>query len=169
MRFGGTISSKILIICAIVLAIFAIVFGCIKIFSPSGGLWFGEEGIEETVSIDGLGLVPGESREYSFVLNCTKEGRYAIGIKVDETKDGGLKNFVNVKIKIGDDTLLEDKLVNITDQTTVLDLSYPFLKTTEAFTVVYTMPLDVGNEAMNTYADFDMTVLISNEGGSLDE
>lgn len=169
MRFGGSITSKVFIICCIMVGIFATVFGAIRIFAPSTpSLEFGEDGESIVVEVDGLGLIPGDSRSYEFDLICSEPGAYAVGMKVVEKKDGGLKEFINVEVKIGSSVLYTGNLDDMMGKSIMVTDSYRFGAQTEKMTITYTMPLDTGNEAMNTSADFNMEIIILEEGGKLD-
>ena len=106
-------------------------------------------------------LLPTETKEYTVQLVCEASGSYYIYVSYIETNDGGMKHFVDVRIKKGDDTVYEGKLDELLDTEKIVE----FEGVIEAddpipITVYYTMPGTVGNEAQGTSASFNLNLKI---------
>ena len=120
------------------------------------------EGTTETVlEVRDLQLTPTEKKEYAVNLVCDASGDYDISLDYQETRDGGMKPFVNVMVKCADTVVYEGKLSDLLDGSAVVE----FAGTLEAkdplvVTISYEMPYEIGNEAQGTSADFDVVLKI---------
>lgn len=125
-----------------------------------------------TVSADGetthvmkvrdLRLNPADSREYTVNLLCEASGGYRITLDFEEKTDGGIKHFINVSVKCGDETVYTGPLALLIDEGKTVE----FLATLEAddpvpITIKYEMPYETGNEAQETYSDFNVKLTIN--------
>lgn len=122
-----------------------------------------EDGVTESIlPIRDLMLNPTESREYSVNLFCRASGGYYIYLDFEETEDGGMKPFVDVTVKVDGEVLYEGKLDALLapDAAAVECEAELYADEPRVFTVTYTMPRDVGNEAQGTYSDFDLNLKI---------
>ena len=122
-----------------------------------------EDGVTETIlPVRDLMLNPTESREYSVNLFCKASGGYHVYLDFEETEDGGMKPFVDVTVKVDGELLYEGKLDALLapDAKTVDCEVELYAEEARVFTVTYTMPRDVGNEAQGTYSDFDLSLKI---------
>ncbi|MBQ8425023.1 MAG: hypothetical protein IJX17_03260 [Clostridia bacterium] len=132
---------------------------------------FGEEIIIESngqtvknFSIDDLMLNPGQSKEYSVNLICKAEGTYLIILDYNETKDGGLKGFVDVDIFVNDNIIETKKLDELlTDNVTIEFSEDLYGDKPVVLKFVYKMSNNIKNEAQETYADFDLKLTIEKE------
>lgn len=117
---------------------------------------------EEIMAVRDLHLNPTESREYSVNFTCAASGLYDFAIEYIEEKDGGMKNFVNVNVRFGDELLYSGRLADLFLEDVVLEFQGE-LHATEPVTVKfsYGMPYEVGNEAQGTSADFDIRFTVS--------
>lgn len=117
-----------------------------------------ENGITEGIlTVRDLKLNPTESKEYSVNLVCAASGSYFIFLDYEETKDGGMKQFIDVTVKFDGEVVYEGGLDSLLDGDDVIELEGE-LSATEplVITICYLMPYSVGNEAQGTYADFDI-------------
>lgn len=133
-------------------------------------LWDAKEKFpkEITVSADGvtesilpirdLHLNPTETKEYSVNLFCRASGGYNVYLDFEETEDGGMKPFVDVAVKVDGEVIYEGRLLDLLSENgeTVKCHTELYAKEARVFTLSYTMPRDVGNEAQGTYSDFDV-------------
>lgn len=121
-----------------------------------------ENGVTEAVfAVRDLALVPTESREYHINLVCEASGGYHVFLDYNEKKDGGMKHFVEVTVKVDGKTVHVGSLAELIDDgKTVTFDSELYADDPVVITVVYRMPDDVGNEAQGTYADFDICLKI---------
>lgn len=124
-----------------------------------------------TVSSDGvttsvkavrdLRLTPTQSKTYSVNLVCEASGDYYIFLDYEETADGGMKRFVNVTVRLGDEVVYEGDLATLLDTDKVIE----FEGTLEAddplpVDITYEMPYETGNEAQGTSSDFNVKFTI---------
>ena len=115
------------------------------------------------IYFESLGLVPGESCEYTINLKNTNAKKYDLRFDFVEIEDGGLKNFARVKIFSDGEVLYDNLLLSAFDKT---DLIFPVDfkegKNTK-LQIVYYMPVEIGNEAKQTDALFKLLLTASNE------
>lgn len=116
-----------------------------------------EDGVtHETLEFSANGLHPGETRAYTLNLKSVITDRYIISFAFEETKDGELKNYIDVILTYGDEKY-ECKLADLLDgQTLSFENVAIEADETAVITITYYMPEDVGNEAQKTTADFDI-------------
>lgn len=124
-----------------------------------------EDGASTTLDIFNLTLSPGEVQEYEIDLESLHTGTYEITISLKEDDDGGLKDFVDVEIILIDRVIGTIKLKELLDND--FNIKFEMDLTTEkkeGFIFKYSMPIDIGNEAMKTYAKFTAHINISSVG-----
>ena len=115
-----------------------------------------EDGKTEAIGFSDLSLVPGDSKEYHVKLTASPAGKYDIKLSFAEEVDKGLKNFVHVKL-IADDMVLCDQLLADAFENDELVMPADFRKEKYAdLTIIYYMPIEVGNEAKNVEAIFSL-------------
>ena len=148
---------------AIGIMIGIIIFECIlaiKIYNSrrSGNIIVEiEEGETSVVEFEKLGLVPGQSVEYKLSLS-TKDGpTNGIYLNFSETEDSPLKDFVKAKITINDVVICDDLLVDLFDESNIL-YEIDIYNSDCDIVIVYYMPAEVGNEAENAEAWFDLLI-----------
>ena len=162
MRHDDTFAPRVFLICGLVIVGF-VIYAIINAFGAKD-VQFDAEGVTETFSVEGLALVPGEERTFTYTLKCKDSGRYGVGIEVKEKKDGGLKSFVNVVVRLDGEVILRGKLSDLMNTSETLLSDHTFGRESVELSVTYSMPESVGNEAMKTYSDFDMTLVLSEKG-----
>ena len=110
-----------------------------------------------TLCVQNLTLCPSTSRTYTVHLKCKASGTYRILLDYEEKNDGGLKPFVNVTVRVGGEDAWQGTLAELLDGQTVPTLTGE-LQAKEPFDVqvIYTMPEQVGNEAQDTFSDFEI-------------
>lgn len=121
------------------------------------------DGVTESIlAVRDLKLSPTESKEYSVNLVCAASGSYHIYLDYEEKEDGGMKPFVDVTVKFGDEVIYEGELAALLADDGDLIKFEGELHAEEPLVVsiCYLMPYDVGNEAQGTYADFDIHLRI---------
>ena len=168
MRRDDTVTARVFIVCLMVIVGF-VIWAFTDNFFKDPELEFDSEGISETVSINGLAMIPGDVREYSFDLKCRESGEYSVGLKLIEKADGGLKKFVDVSVFLDGNEILSGKLSDVMGTASTVLKDYEFGRESVDLVITYSMPSEVGNEAMGTHADFDLQLLISEKGDVLDE
>lgn len=122
------------------------------------------EGKTETVKFESLSLVPGESCEYNMELNGDYAEIYDVSLVfVDKDKDMTLKHYARVKIMLGEEVVCDELLADVFENDDiVLDVDLTEKKSTE-LKIVYYLPIEIGNEAKNAEAVFELQLTASNE------
>ena len=112
----------------------------------------------ETLEFKELALIPGESCTYTIKLKGSSAKQYILSLDFIEKGDQTLKDFARVKM-ISDGEIIYDKLLSdaFVDDDIALDVDFRDSRNTE-LTLVYYLPMDVGNEAKNAEAIFDLQI-----------
>ena len=123
-----------------------------------------EEGKTESLVFEDLSLVPGEECEYTVQLKKTSTSKYDLELDfVDIDDEKTLKNYVRVKIVIDSEVIFDQLLADaFENEKIVLPVDFKKGENTE-LKIVYYLPLDVGNEAKNSEAVFELLLTASNE------
>ena len=122
-----------------------------------------EDGETETLSFESLALIPGEEVEYTIQLEKFNASKYDLELDFVETEEKTLKNYARVKI-VADGEIVCDELLATAfeNEKIVLPVDFEEDKNTE-LKIVYYLPIDVGNEAKNAEAIFELMLTASNE------
>ena len=123
-----------------------------------------EEGHTESVEFKDFELVPGASCEYTVKFNGERARQYDVTLDFVEKEDKTLKKFAYVKIISGDE-IIYDRLLADAFEDDVLEISVDFdnNENTE-LKIVYYLPIEVGNEAKNAEAVFELQFVTKSEG-----
>ncbi len=117
----------------------------------------------QVIEFENLSLVPGESCEYTVRLKGEHAKQYELYLDFVETEEKTLKNFAYVRIESGDEILCDELLATVFEQESiVVPVDFRQDRNTE-LTFVYYLPVEVGNEAKNAEAIFELHVTASNE------
>ena len=115
-----------------------------------------ETGETQLVKFDRIGLVPGESCEYTIKFKGGEDLDLSLAFAEGEEKS--LKNFAFVKIIAGDVVILDELLADVFEHEEItLSVNFNEKRNTE-ITIIYYLPIEVGNEAKNAEADFDLVI-----------
>ena len=121
--------------------------------------------IVKTFEVSDLSLLPSESKEYEIELVSIHEGKFFVTIDYEELEDGGLSEFVSVIIKLDDgNEYYRGYLKDLFDEELLLDMCFE-ANVSQKFTITYSMPIEVGNEAKYTYSDFNINITIKRNAG----
>ncbi len=114
------------------------------------------EGETELVEFERLSLVPGEECTYTVRLKKSDVNQYKLKLDFVETEEGTLKNSARVKILSNGESVYDQLLATAFDSNGIfLHVDFAEEKNTE-LEIVYYLPLDVGNEAKNAEAMFEL-------------
>ena len=121
-----------------------------------GDVWIEIDGKkQDSLDVKNLRLVPGGKIEYEINLHCETDGTYKVLMVYEEKKDGGLKEFVDVSILYGGAEVRSDKLSTLLLGEDILFNAGEFKAGEDkSFLIIYSMALDVGDEAKNTFSSF---------------
>ena len=121
------------------------------------------DGKTEIVEFDALSLVPGSECEYVIVLKNDNVNKYTLELDFTEKEEKTLKNFARVKILVKGEAVYDELLANaLNDENITFSVDFGEDKNTE-LTVVYYLPIEVGNEAKNAEAIFELLITASNQ------
>ena len=123
-----------------------------------------EDGKTESLAFEAFTLVPGEECEYTIQLEKTSASKYDLELDfVDTDKEKTLKDFARVKIVANGEVISDELLADAFEkEKIVLPVDFDEGENTE-LKIVYYLPLDVGNEAKNDEAVFELLLTASNE------
>ena len=122
-----------------------------------------DDGQTKAISFSDLSMVPGDSCEYQIKLDSESSKQFVLTMEFAESGDLDLKKFAYVKILSGEEVICDTLMEALFDgDPIVLDVDLKEKKNAE-LTIVYYLPLDVGNEAKNAEAVFDLLLTASNE------
>lgn len=123
------------------------------------------EGELRKIEVNELWLAPGEMREYSFKIECRESADYVISLELDQRLDGGLEEFVEVTVRLGEKKIASGKLKTLLKYSEPITYETNLEEGCEAeFKVTYFMPETVGNEAMGSSTKFDMLLSLNQKG-----
>ena len=122
-----------------------------------------EDGIEQSITFEDLSMLPGESCAYTLRLSSKYADKYDLYLNFTELEEKTLKEFVYVRIESGDEILYEQMLKDaFTDDAICFSVDFSEARNTE-LNFIYYMPIEVGNEAQNAEAIFELLITASNE------
>ena len=122
-----------------------------------------EDGETKILKFENLSLIPGEQCEYAISLKGDHPKAYDVTFDFEELFDLSLKNFAYVKI-LADGELLLDELLADAFKNDSIKLHVDFGQEDEVdLLITYYLPVEVGNEAKNAEAVFDLRISASNE------
>ena len=121
------------------------------------------DGKTEIIKFDSLTLVPGDECRYIVKLKSTHSNRYQLNLDFVETEENTLKSFARVRIESKGEVLWDELMATIFEEDAlILPVDFKTKENTE-LTIVYYLPLEVGNEAKNAEAIFELLLQVGNE------
>ena len=124
-----------------------------------------DAGESQTVTFDEVGMVPGSVCEYDIELRKDNARKYDLTLDfIDKVEEMTLKNYVRVRVVANDDVVVCDDLLAtaIEKDDITLPVDFDEEKNTN-FKVIYYLPVNVGNEAKNAEAVFELVLTAVNE------
>lgn len=117
------------------------------------------------VPVRNLQLYPGNSKEYKIDVLCRATGHYYLYLDYEEVFNGGMKHFVNVTVmREGmEGVIYKGPLTELLDEEENVIISLDGnldAKDPLEITIIYEMPVSIGNEAKGTSADFNINLSI---------
>ena len=123
-----------------------------------------EHDVRKIVDFTDLTLVPGEESKYSLILTSAYEDDYDISLHFSETEDRLLKEYAYVRIECGDEVLCDKRLSEVLDGDPIAFKHRLSSETDCEVVVSYYLPIEIGNEAEGTAAEFSLMIVATNEG-----
>lgn len=122
-----------------------------------------EDNGEKIVSFEKLNIIPGDIEEYTIKLKSEVSCNYQIVFDFQELEDKGLKEYVYIKIQMGDEVLCDKLLKDVfEDEAITFECAMKKRKRYD-IKVTYYMLETVGNEAKNTESTFNLVISATNK------
>ena len=119
----------------------------------------GEE--QKTLSVNGLNLIPGESKDCEVTLVASSVGDYVIAVSFKKQSEGTLDQYVNVELSVNGTTQVRPlNEVFATNGGHLITFTVE-ASTSEVLTIRYVMPETVGDEAQGATCSFDVTLTVT--------
>lgn len=121
-------------------------------------------GETETLRFEELSLIPGGSSEYVVALSRGGANSYRLNIAFKEIgSNNKLGSFARMRVEVNGEEIC-DQLLGTLIKSEGLSLPVDFAKSSEVeLRFVCYLPLEIGNEAQNATADFEILLSASNE------
>lgn len=116
--------------------------------------------VNETLIVDDLEINPGEKREWNIFLKSHVGGKFKTLVSFEEIADNGLKQFVNVEISFNEQAVYDGTLTDLLSGSTVSFNNELDNSNSNVLKIIFKMPVETGNEAQKTTADFHVKVEI---------
>lgn len=117
----------------------------------------------EPIVFEDLCLIPGQQSVYILRLNSGSARSCNLSLDFVELEEKNLKDFAYIRIESNGQVLYDQRMCTAFEDG---DISLPvdFTDTSAAeFTITYYLPIEVGNEAQNAEAFFELLITASNE------
>lgn len=120
-------------------------------------------GETQAVEFNNLCLIPGEECEYTVLLSSKVTDKYDVELAFREKAVNTLNNYAYIRIETNGEVICDRLLATLFESDNIvlpIDLSE---KKNDTIKIVYYMPAEVGNEAQNAEAAFELLITASNE------
>ena len=122
-----------------------------------------ESEVAKPIRFESLHLIPGESCEYTVTLSGERTKDYDVHLDFIETEDKKLKEYARVKVVANGEVVCDELLARAFERDDIgLSVNFEKEKNIE-LTVTFYLPLEIGNEAKNAEAKFDLLITAGNE------
>lgn len=118
-----------------------------------------------TQEVTELSLIPGTSQSYSVEMKCKAENNYAINVAFTETGGSPLRQFTFVEVYLNGGLIGRASLDDLLRGEAFDTECKLYADTSAVLELRYDMPLDVGNEAEDSFASFDVTITVVADSG----
>jgi len=117
----------------------------------------------QVVEFQDLCLIPGEKCEYTISIGSDTSDKYKVELAFHEIAENTLKNYVHIKIETNEEIVCNQLLATLFDNNNIT----LFVDLTEDkkndIKIIYYLPEEIGNEAQNAEANFELLITASNE------
>lgn len=122
-----------------------------------------KEGEPAVIEFNDLDLIPGDRIEYVLKVADQIDGAFDLELAFNENSDSPLKNYIYAKVEADGEELCNVMLAELLDSDKTFSLYCENDgKGAYDIKITYYMLPDVGNEAMEAEADFDLTLTAKN-------
>ncbi len=150
----------ILIISFIVLTIVGIVFGIVAFCGQDAyaneKTIVLEDKVQSEMKVSLTNIVPGESCNYSLHLKANKGDKFDVVMDFEKTDADSLAKFIDVDIIVNGESIGMSTLAELLEGKQIKFIAdFDGTKTVEV-EIIYSMSVDIGDEAQHTSADFNI-------------
>lgn len=121
-----------------------------------------EDGLNQSVTFENLSMIPGDSCAYTLRLSSKYAAQYTLYLNFEELEEKTLKEFAYVRLQ-SDGQILYDQLLKDAFVDDTISIPVDLSRGRDEIVVIYYMPIEVGNEAKNAEAIFQLLITASNE------
>lgn len=147
----------------IILGVVLMVRMCARAENPNVIVIHLEEDEVEGIKFEHLCLIPGETCEYRVSVHSDMAKQCDLQFDFVETEEDTLKHYAYVRIESGGEVVYDKLLAEAFEDEAICAVAdFRENKNTE-FTIVYYLPIEVGNEAENAEAVFELLISARNE------
>lgn len=117
----------------------------------------------QVVEFQNLCLIPGEKCEYTISFSSEVADEYNLRLAFRETVENTLKNYVHIKIEANGEIVYDQLLATLFDNSNItltVDLTDDRKNDIK---IIYYLPKEIGNEAQNAEANFELLITANNE------
>lgn len=119
----------------------------------------------QNIEFKNLCLLPGEKCEYTVIVRRKLSKNCDVTLDFSEIEEQTLKNYVYAKIEVDDKTICDQLLSSLfEDENIVISVDFTKNKKTK-IKICYYMLENVGNEAQNAEATFNLHIMATNKWG----
>lgn len=118
---------------------------------------------EETVKFESLSMVPGKETEYTVLLYSEIEGKCRVSLTFEKGEKCELENYVYAVVEAETGVVCDMLLAELFEAGEIcFDCEFVGKEPAEV-NITYYMPENVGNEAQDSEAAFELVISVSNE------
>lgn len=118
-----------------------------------------KNGAHQILEIGKLSVLPGKEEDHTIGLSVIQTNTYIIQMDFIEIEDGGLGNFLRIKITVDDEVIFESSLKELMSGTNLVGFNLALdAEMIKDIKITYYLLVDVGNEAMKKYSKFNIKV-----------
>lgn len=165
----ANIGGKVFWVLVVGAAVIAVLFGAlISVYAANSSqdqLTLQVDGsASENMSISLDNICPGQTRKYEISVNVVSDGYYTVSVEFLNAVLGGMEQYIEVRMDADDEqffgaTLAECFETEPTEYSGNISASRAL-----KFTIYYTMPENVSNDAQMTTVDFDLKITVEGAG-----
>ena len=122
-----------------------------------------KDGVTKEVVFKKMDIAPGESCEYTLILEHEEFVEYDVVFEFEETENLDLKKYVYVKMEVDGNVFCDKLLADVFNEESIHLHVDPTITGSGDIKITYYLPQDVGNEAQKTKTAFKLLVTASSK------
>ncbi|MBQ8319672.1 MAG: hypothetical protein IJX81_02225 [Clostridia bacterium] len=123
-----------------------------------------QDGIaKDTLHVEDLNVTPGKQVQVKAKISCQADGNYEFTLTFIETAESPLKDFLDVTVEKGGRTVAQAPLSELLSGGTMSFRQQVFEQESFDLIIIYSMDIDVSDEAQGAEASFDVELSVTNQ------